>query len=444
MKRRNAYWLAVSGVFLLFFRARSAFTISGQYDDVCYVQWLYRLLGVPFSQTCYADFYLPGPALFWFPGAVLALILARLTGTSVDDWIPISIGISAFACWAASLFFIDRILRHFQPKAPAWLSLVTLGAIPVLYYCTARSCMAHAPEIALATAIVLLLLRNAFWTPLLLALWLTLVRVNDAPMIFVVLARGWDMHPDGAFRRRLTWLGAVFALPLLWFAFVKGYGGADYLHRILAEITPAEIARTFLESRDGLLWSAPWWVACLALGVFSLRRLTWMSRTAVAWMGLLLLVCIGWTTSGGNLFYRYLIGTYPVALVMLLERWPQLGSRTRVCFQALLIYEAVYLSVVTWIHASRFQGLFTALAQASGWEWAKSLVSPVLLVGVSPAGLSAFSWMGESLPRWLSIPPPDYTLQGPALWVLSTLSGLGLALLGWHLFQAFERKNPLS
>ncbi len=443
MKRRNAYWLAVSGVFLLFFRARSAFTISGQYDDVCYVQWLYRLLGVPFSQSCYADFYLPGPALFWFPGGLLALVVARLTGTSVDAWIPIFIGITAFACWAASLYFIDRILRHFRPQTPPWLSLTTLAAIPVLYYCTARSCMAHAPEIFLAAATVSLLLRNRFWLPLFLSLWLTLVRVNDAPMIFVVLARGWDLHPNGAFRKWLAGMAALLALPLLWLAFVKGYGGADYLHKILAEITLAEISRTFLEKRDGLLWSAPWWLACLGLGICSLRRLGWMSRVAVAWMFLLLLVCIGWTTSGGNLFYRYLIGTYPVAIVILMERWPQLTSRTQRLFQGLLIFEAIYLSMVTWIHASRFQNLFEALTTTTGFAWAKTLFSPMLLVGVSPPGLSAFSLLGDRLTRWFSVPPPDYTVQGPALWTLCLLSLTGTALAAWNLRQTLERKNPL-
>lgn len=444
MKRRNAYWLAVSGVFLLFFRARSAFTISGQYDDVCYVQWLYRLLGVSFSQTCYADFYLPGPALFWFPGGVLALITARLSGTSVDAWIPIFIGVTAFACWAASLFFIDRIMRHFRPDSPAWLSLVTLAAIPVLYYCTARSCMAHAPEIFLSSAIVYLLLRKQIWVPLLLAFWLTLVRVNDAPIIFVVLARAWDLHPVGPFRQRLAFLAAVLSVPLLWFAFVKGYGGADYLHKILGEITPAEIARTFFEGRDGLLWSGPWWLACLSLGIVSLRSLSWMSRVAAAWMLLLLLVCIGWTTSGGNLFYRYLIGTYPVAIVILMERWPQLSTRTQRIFQGLLVYEAVYLTVVTWINASRYQDFFGAVSSASGLGWVKAAVAPVLLVGVSPPGLSAFSWMGDRLTRWFSVPPPDYTLQGPALWALSLLSLAGIAVLTWSLRQTFERKNPLS
>ncbi len=432
MKRRNAYWLAVSAVFLVFFRARSAFTISGQFDDVCYVEWLYRLLGLPFGATCYADFYLPGPALFWLPGGWLAVLAAKLSGTSPDAWIPIFIGLTAFACWAASLHFIDRIVQHFRPEASLLEALGYLMAIPVLYYCTSRSCMAHAPEIFLASATVLLLLRERVWLALTLAFWLSFVRVNDAPMIFVVLARAWDLHPDGKFRKRLATLAAVLALPLAWFAFVKGYGGADYLHRILAEITPSEIARTFLERRDGLLWSGPWWIAVWVLGLFQFRKLSWMSRMAIAWMFLLLLVCIGWTTSGGNLFYRYLIGTYPLAIVVLLEIWPTLSVCAQRLFQGLLVYEAFYLTIVTWLNASRFQNLFETLGSASGLGWVKALFSPVLLVGVSPPGLSLFSIAGEKLTRVFSIPPPDYTVQGPALWTLCTLSLVGIALFGWN------------
>jgi hypothetical protein len=210
----------------------------------------------------------------------------------------------------------------------------------------------------------------------------------------------------------------VVAVLFIRLGFITHYGGAKgvSLLEIFRGVSFHWLRFTLYGSLFGLLWTGPWWIAGLALGVFYFRSISWAARIGCLWMALQLIVCIGWGGYGSAFAYRYLIGTYVAALLVWREAFPSLGKAGLYCFKGLLAVEAIYLSYLTFVYP---------------YYWGDPTLSLDLskvrnLVGVSPLGLAVFSCFSDLSFFARFQGAKQSALHGPGLWVLLAMIALAI------------------
>lgn len=325
-------WAAASVALLLFFcfRAAWAFQVNWQNDDGCYLKYTALISGIDPMGACHSLWYHPpGTALAWWPAGWLAQIGAAITGDRALFWLVPLASLASFAWLGVALAALAAFLktRVASPRAWAW---ITVAASPVLFYVIHWPLMAHAAEIGVSSLLMLALARNRVGTALALAVFLTTIRFNDAPAVLLPLGLLWERakakergtkvalaFPRGQIIAIVALAGLVLAF-IGWIAFIKGYGGAR-LQSLLPSLDREGFHYFFFSDREGMLWSSPIWLATLFGGIALSRSLGWVSRFALLWMFLNFLVCVSWKGGGGSFGYRYLTGTYPAALWILLE-----------------------------------------------------------------------------------------------------------------------------
>jgi hypothetical protein len=453
-KRSYQLWLAAGLIFLTFFRAGNAFQVTGPFDDTCYVEWLYYFLGVP-VEHCYADYYFPGSALLWWPGGWLAIALAKFSSTALAVWIPISIAFSSFACWVASLFVLNRLFLRHAPKAlqgVSWTILFLLG-IPVLSFATSRTCMSHAPELLLMLLAVYSLLEKRYPLTLFFAGLVTLTRLNDAILFGLLVGEILDrmklIRVRALTSRERRWLGFTLivviaaSIPVVYMSVIKGYGGsASRLGPVLRDITPWKIWRLIGDSQGSLLYSGPWWLLTLGFGIVHFVQLSWKARASLAWMGIMLLICMGWGPQAGDLGYRYLIGAYVAALLVWFELVPLLSPSMNRLFRGALVAQSLWLTHITWLSGKRYPNLWyvmqEAIQQHSVIRFVRGVIEPITLMGLSPTGLALYSHFPKTISRiGLS---PHSELTGPGVWVITITAVMALVGTAYAFRKSFPQR----
>ncbi len=357
--RRPGLWVFILSVFLLCFRPAAAFRTSwGGHDDDCYKAWLMTSLGAP-SPLCHSGSYLPGIALLWLPSALFALAYHALGYAELFATVAVGVGLTSFAAWAVGVWAIVALLEKEGEERPLLLGAVFSLAVPVLYYATSRTALAHAGEFCLGALALYALRAGRTGLSIALAVWLAATRLNDVPFLLVIagsLADEGRLKGLGQWRRRgLVWAGfaaiAVFAAVFLFdLIFVSGYNRVPlvwHLFRFRFE----RVFEVLYGSDWGLLWTGAFWLFCWIGGLARWRELTWAARASVLWMTSLFAFCCLWPGNGSDFAYRYLVGSYFGALILWRE-WKPSAFVKRLGY-AVLGLNAFWLTYLTLAYFSR-------------------------------------------------------------------------------------------
>lgn len=451
--------IVVATMFLLFFRARYAFTVYSTGDDACYVRWLATFVGERTDLCSGTNPYAPGIALLWLPAGAVARLVQVATSLPFVRQIAVWVGTASFLYWAASFFLLDAIVvrsssdRHASTplQRTRWVIILSL-AVPVLFYATNRTTLAHAGEWFLALLTVLLSQRGRVWPALAVASLLVLTRYNDAPALFMVIGSWLDDQRLNARPNRsaAVWVMfggvvALFLVPLVRIAFFTGYNGV-YLTDVIRAVSIERASHVLFGADWGLLWTAPWWLVGYGLGLARIRRLSLMARGALVWMTAELALCLGWGGAGSEFTYRYLIGSYAGALIVWLEVLRQGGWLSLRVFKIGTTATAIWLTYLAWIYKTTPA---TTLRLTSGvWanpslqlEALRMLGHPVQWIrpiGLSPVPSVLYSWFLPASPAF-----SRYVLSQPALSALTVLTVAAAAVGGASLvFLVAGRRRP--
>lgn len=306
-------WI-IALVFFLFFRAKGAFQVgSPAADDGCYVDYLYQLIKMPSWLHCRSESYPPGIAVAWLPAGLTSLLLHKTIGWNFDVLLPCIIAVLGFSYWAFSMVIIYQIERS------VWRAALFLLSIPVLYYATFRSTMVHSVEVFIALACVAALMRKRLYLAFGLAIFLSSIRIADAPICFLVAAAAWEQKKESKVFKSVI---ALFILAMvLWVAkvmLVDGYNN-KFLGDLFKTISIHQLAYVFFAFDSGVMWFSPWWIICFIFGACQVHKLSWLGRASLSWMLLELLIICSWGDNGSDFSYRYLLGSFAAAWVVSLE-----------------------------------------------------------------------------------------------------------------------------
>lgn len=438
LNRRTALYLSVSALtFLIFFHPTLAFNARAIVDDQCYLDWLGRWLFFHYD-GCPNQYTFPGTTFIWLPGAAIARIIALFTHTSFIAAITTSIGISSFICWTLTLFLFADIVKSLteNERERLYLPLLFLFAIPALHYATVRTTMTHISEIFFATATFALLLRKKHVAAFAIGILLTITRINDAPILVVILAAFLDQ------RKRMKWLAPfatiafLISLPIIRIAMVTRYGGhspyAVTLIPVIKNVSWEYFCHMLVGDHFSMLLTATFWLGVLAIGTPALPRLSWMSRAGIFWMWLLFLVSVGWGDMGSAFGYRYIIGTYPMALIVWFELrkkgWITKLRLNTASYLALGL-NAIWLTHLTWIY-DHYSSAAQLLAKSEGVLFLKQMAHPIFrLFHFSPLALS-IRYLQGATPESLAFNGPfQSSLTSFQLFITVALSFAALFIL---------------
>ncbi len=392
--------------FLLFFRPGFAFSAFGNLDPQCYLSQLHGFLGLR-GPACESSAFLPGTAMLWLPGGAFALLVSKLTGAGADSLIRLSVGVTSFLLWFGSLLLIQGILADKPRRAALWILCV-----PVLYYAAIRTMLSHSAEFFLACLAAWSVTRRRFPLALTAAALLSLVRYNDLPWLFIIGAAAWGTEKRVWFWTAWSLLSAGFTAFALHVGLFAGYHEVR-LPFLASSASFEKFVEVFSGTEWGLFWMSPWWVLVLAAAVWHWRKLTPFSGACAAAMAASLALCVSWRGNGGDFGYRYLIGTFPAAL-LLWKEWEPALPKWKLPARVALVWGAGWTTYLTWLY--RTQPEFTpekfadaASAVIPDFQWS------ALLAFFDPARLAAPFSHGPI----------------PALWSGSLVRGQwwGLALL---------------
>ncbi len=462
-RRRDLILFFLGLAFLLFFRGRWAFVI-GNFDQGCYVEWLHKLIGAEYP-PCYAKTHLPGVALIWLPAAALAGLFHLVFG-GFEDWLIPFAGLSSFLAWGLSLFLLDKTITLLSANRPHWLqnwkwSILFLLNVPLLDYATRHNLMSHAAEFLAATLTLYFLVQDRFVIALLCCTWLTLVRLNDLPMLAMVVGRYLDLHridlKNREQRRFLIGLGTVslFVCAVgIYIGVMKGHANVS-LFDILKHINLENLSIILFRPGESLILFTFVWVFSLIAGTICFRRLSWMSRGGLGWMVALLVFFVG--HRGAYFFdgphFRFLIASYLAVLTILFELTRSGSARFQKATQWALIVGALWFTTYIW--AGVLPHSFIEIASGAGFNqlaadytgatrplmWRKFILEPV---GTSPVGFAVYSWFKDA-PSFSSLESfRVYALKGPSLWTLTFLCFLIPAYLGRISLRLWRKRAPAS
>ena len=469
--RMGKLLLFIGAIFLVFFRARWAMRMTG-YDESCYFMYVHRLIGAA-HPDCYTTTHSPGIALLWLPAALISTPLGWLSGKGLDAWLQPFIGLTSFTVWGLSLLLIDNFLKREKKISLPWYwTVLLLLNVPLLEFAIRYTFLVHAGEFFVALLGVYCLLGKKYKSAIFLIVWLTVIRVNDLPMIFMLIGRylddnpllvRWDYWKENRkkllpFALVLVPLSILGAIPLYRLAFVTGHNGL-FLNDIIRMITGSAFAAVFFSKHWGVMWFTTFWLFVLGSGTFFFRRLSWMGRGALIWMFLDLLFLVGHSALWGSMSHvglweglpmqvRYLIGSYAGAIVVWLELVPQLSEVYLRFSRWLAMLGAMWYTAFIWAGGESFT--WYALLTGNGVAYVaydgsttNSALRKLLLepIGLSPMAFSFYS----SFPSIALFSKfqifTKYALVGPELWILNVLWPVVVMGMAFFLYRWKMKKN---
>jgi hypothetical protein len=351
-------------VFLLLFdstRSLHIHTRDWQADDGCYIQHLGDYLGIEGGNICVrpVNYFARGVALLWFVPGLIGKFIAHGLGQNVTRWILPIVAVSSYVFWAIGLYFLVLILKERRWKLDlkgAWLAifaLLTMFNTFSLHYGTVRLFLAHSAEVMLSLGLVYFTLQDEFVVALLFAVFLSVTRYNDAPAVLLIVGRfldtprAWKSLP----KRTLALIGiGVFGVLAAgaWIAFYEGYYFTT-IGDLLEAFQWQNLAEFLWSPRWGMLWSGSWWLAALGIGIARFHRQSNLARAATIWVALEAFLGIIWGGNGSDFGYRYLIGSYPAALLVWLE-FVESMSVARVPFKILTAANGIWVALMTIVY----------------------------------------------------------------------------------------------
>jgi hypothetical protein len=257
--------------------------------------------------------------------------------------------------------------------------------------------VSHAPELLFSTLTLYFLVQNQLGWSVFFATATTLTRINDFPILLMVLVHWLDAHAQrsGGWRRFLKersayWivLAAALCIPFLRIILSSGYQGAYRFQDVVADIRWNHLLPALVGYQAGLLWSEPWWLFCFAIGLWHVRALSNTSRVVLFWMALHLVIAAAWGGPAGP-YYRYFVGTTLGAMFLHAELWNRLPSRVQTISRCLLVYQATILTYLTFVRFTPFSPVWEVLPEQGLLKAVSSAFRSVLLIGTGALGTTA-------------------------------------------------------
>jgi hypothetical protein len=181
----------------------------------------------------------------------------------------------------------------------------------------------------------------------------------------------------------------------------------------------------------GLAWMSPWWLLCLVVAAPRARKLTLVSWACALAMAAHLVLCFSWRGHGSDFGYRYLIGTFPAALLLWLSM--EKGRALERVGIALVRWGALWTTYLTWVYRAsaeltprRLSPDWGALVPNFQWEALKRLADiKTLLAPLARAPLAAL-WCSRETCAF-----SEATVFGAQWWGLLTASLACVLTLFW-------------
>lgn len=354
-------------IFLLFFRARWAFTVVNDGDEFFYMQWLRVFLGLDdaSSPAVAENFYSAGASMIWLPAGLIGVLWSKVTSLDVDRcvWVMVSfyssllwgVGLYLMVCIAQELSLIQVSENRFKRVGK---TVVLILNVPLLYYVTQRTLMSHSVEWVLALLVIFLTLRKKILWAVLAASFLSITRYNDVPAILLPLAAASTSEDFLSYvrkKRGLNVLIGLFALAvisyILWVCLIGGYDGHTFWE-LMRDFTWGSLGKFLYAADWGAVWLLPSWLMILFIGAWRLNSLSRLSKAAWLWMFSGFFLCVIWRENGGDFGQRYLIGTYAAAVILGHELLIGTSEQTKNRVWVFLCANAFSLTLFTAIYKS--------------------------------------------------------------------------------------------
>lgn len=444
-------------VFLCFFRARWAFHASTIADEHCYLATVYQILHLGREGTCPDNYFAPGTAILWLPGAIVGWVFAWMGRGELDPWIVPSIALLSFSYWVTCLFLLTRLLRASVTNPLPAMSgslwgLVLLLNIPVLYYAVARPLMAHTSELMMALAALLALKRLRFALAIGLGASLCFIRYNDLP-IFLVLAGGYIDSLRGEVIKKQYLLNGkkllaiaaavgIVALYVAWVATIRSYGGLTLA--VLQEASFDGLGRFLVGTAWGVVWVQGWWLLTIVMGCVYFHRISFAAKGAILWNLVEVLLCISWGGNGADFAYRYLIGSSAGALIVWFDLLDQ-KILSWMAFRAVALAGAIWLTFLTSVYKT-IEALGYVRADGSPAHFLLNLIDHILdpevykIMALQQVPFLSLLWTvraRESEFSFLSLNPSDFR-------ILATVSIALTIVIGFVGIKTVSRKRALG
>jgi len=431
-------------IFHIFFRPRWAFSPQ-LHDAHCYLEWLHEFLFQHYPE-CYSRAHLPGIAFLWIPAGILAKLFSWITQTSLYLWVTAFVGIQSFLAWVATLFLIDHLGAGFNknskyPFNSVFWSLCLLLCIPVITFATRQTIDTHANELFLSFLLVYFLFRKKILYSFLIAILLTLVRLNDFPVILVVLGFLIDQNREKLkiTRKQLiafSIISFIVLLPGFFYiykvAFVTGYNGVNLL-QAFSKFSLSHIFETLFTDGMGFFWMAPWWMFCFSLGLWKFKLLSWTARGGLLWMLaelilIILLYKIRWDYNSPT--WRYAMGSHAAVFIIWWEVVPGFSDRAIRILKWFVSLCAVWLS---------YYFFLKEIPQVGALDFFQMILYPKALtppIALTPLGFNLFSFLSDHPLIALKYPQyTQYAFKGTPLYILTAVNIISLTALFWLLLK---------
>ncbi len=453
-------WLSlyVCLTFLSLFQARWAMASTYGFDETCYIEYFHRFLGEPFP-ACYSKSLFWGVALAWWPIGLVLKAFSRLVGIPFTQLTIPMIGLVSFIQWALSLFVIDRTLMDLAKKqgrkefhSSLWTFFILLS-IPVTHYTFRWNFYAHATELLLVSLTFYFLVNQKYKLSLFFALWTFMTRLNDIPLIVIVLCAIGERFEQVVLSRRqkiAIWsFAGICSAPIIikfWrICFVTGYNGY-YLADIIKSLNLTGLKLGVLSPYHGLLWHDSFWFFSIFYFMTQLKHLSKTQLAILGWQWVLFVIHVSQFIFWGFSENRLFIGSYIGVFISLFMYWPKMSRLTQKLWLGCIGISAFWR---TWYFIAATAPGLRAWSETTGQKEVTFLSAVIQMIwsprktleitaGLSPMGFSLFS-LGRKLPVFSKYHEfTKYSLEGYSLWLLTLFTFAGLfffVLISWCLWK---------
>lgn len=402
--------------------------VSGDYDDRAYLCKSQKWVGLS-SEQCPKTSHFSGVAITWIPALILARICSFFSSVSFDSWAGFFVGLSSFICWVISLFLIDKIIHLFSSQwergpsktlLTSWqFPILFLLNVPVIYFSTARTFLAHPAELMWSLLFVYFWKKEQLYFAVVALGVLIFTRPNNIGATLPIFAAFLNQGSLSS-SKKLPFILLMFAsiLGFIFFSFkliLQGYNGS-YLVPMLLDFNRERLLAFLFREDFGILWAQTAWVVSLLIWVVYFLKGSDFFVSSGFWLLASGAIALFWPTHGSTFGYRYLIGSYGGVLIILLEGLPKIisncGKRSIKVISTLMVFFSTWNLVQCWTYP----------APKPYWPWGKPIDMTLgfpygqffnwLKLSPDLINMNHFSQLGQFFEKLGLIAASEYTNRG--------------------------------
>jgi SAM-dependent methyltransferase len=456
-------WLGVysSLSFLILFQARWAMTATYGFDESCYLEYLHKFLNEPFP-ACYSKSLFWGVALTWWPVGLLAKLSSKFLNIPFTELVLPLIGLFSFVQWVASLLILDKTVVIAAKKEgckeawPSFWTFLALLTLPVTNYVFRWNFFSHAGELLLVSLTFYFVVSERYKLALFFAAWTFATRLNDIPLVFVVLCAIWDRFNQklisNKYKQILFLLAVICFLPVFYkfwrICFVTGYNGF-FLSDVIKAISWDGIKKGILNPYHGLVWHDFMWFCSILYFVTQLKELSKTQIAILFWQLVLFGIHVSQFIFWGYSENRLFIGSYIGLFINLALHWPKMSVWAKRFYASIVGLTAFWR---TWYFVAATSPGLKYWSEHSGQKDQPFIIAVVQMLmrpgktleitsGLSPVGFSLFSWAKNSAYFSQYSDFSKYSLNGASLIILSLFTALILIVLATSIVYLIKLKK---